>query len=70
MELDTSSPCRMSLFEEDFGLVAEYGYSVISIGHSKTSLLSALVDGVEYGNRATVAEIQSWAKAKVSGGVP
>ena len=52
------------LFEDGFGLVAEYSSSVISIGRATTTLLWARLDGVEYDNRATIAGIQSWAEVK------
>jgi len=54
-----------SLFEDGIGLVAEYSESLLSIGaHSTTILLWARVGGVEYGQRPTVADRNSWAEVK------
>ena len=54
----------VSLFEDGVGLVAEYGYSVLSPGRSLSTLVWASVGGVEYGDRPTAIESDSWAGAK------
>jgi len=54
-----------SLLEDGIGLVAEYDESRESIsGHSTTILLWARVGGVEYGERPTAVNGNTWAEVK------
>jgi hypothetical protein len=60
-----------ALLEEGIGLIAEYTESLFG-GHSTTILLWARVGGVEYGQRPTAVDRDSWAEVKrnLADGIP